>query len=1167
MEFDANLTRAEEIKTILETVKAGTSAAIYDTCDGQRAFLAALLSRRMKRKILLITSSQARAGRLAEDIGAYLEPEGTCRVFQGREQLFLRGTGGREGLPDMLRVLRQVREGSVDVLVCPAEAVLTCLWDPARIASAALCLAPGDSVDRAAFLARLVSLGYKPAAMAEGPGQFAQRGDIVDVFPGEGGAPLRFEFFGDDLDLIRSFDPVTQRSVERINRQVRIDPAYPAILEKGEPGVEKLEALVRRAVSGFDAQLEPEKGIGLMQELERLRVLKDTGVYRSDPMKWAGVLGWQRRFIWDYFPEPPLVLADEGQWVSERWRDRQNGFLEDLRTSMERGDAVGEWACSQFTRQEALEALGKRQLLLLEGLLRGLGGFRAEKLISFPGKNGIKYYGRMDTLAEDVRIWRREGIRFWFCAAGESRQERLRNTLSQYNIDLDSARELAGINLSQGFSFAGDRFRFLAMNDLYGSAARKAGREKKKLTRRLEAFTDLAPGDYVVHENFGIGIFQGTVRLQTDGVWQDYFLIRYQGADKLYVPVDQFERVQKYMAGDAGGAPPLDSLNSSKWEKQQKKVRGSLKKLAFDLVQLYARRQATPGYAFQPDSPWQRQFEDAFPYELTADQEQAVEEIKTDMEKPLNMDRLLCGDVGFGKTEVALRAAFKCILSGKQAALLCPTTVLCQQHFHTVQNRFRDFPVRIESLSRFRTAREQKKVLADLKAGNVDIVIGTHRLLGKDVEFRNLGLLIVDEEQRFGVTHKEKIQNYKTQVDVLTLSATPIPRTLHMSMIGVRDMSVLATPPEERFPVQTYVMEYDDGLIRDALSRELNRGGQAYFLYNRVESIERFAAHLRSMLPEARIAVAHGQMDTASLENVMLDFYDGRLDILLCSTIIENGLDVANANTLIVYEADRFGLSQLYQLRGRVGRSSRTAFAYFTVKKDKSLSETAQKRLDALRDFTAFGSGFRIAMRDLEIRGAGNIFGPEQSGNVVAVGYDLYCKMIADAVNELMPGRAGQKKINTKMDLKINAFLPGDYVSDDQQRMEVFRRIAAIATREDVEDVLDELIDRYGEVPGSVVNLIYVAYLRSLCGGLGISRVSSASPGTLTFRLEECEDIAALYQAMMNADRQLVFSSGKTSAIELRRPGKSLEALLQDAASVMEKVTEELEKEKRSDAV
>jgi transcription-repair coupling factor (superfamily II helicase) len=586
-------------------------------------------------------------------------------------------------------------------------------------------------------------------------------------------------------------------------------------------------------------------------------------------------------------------------------------------------------------------------------------------------------------------------------------------------------------------------------------------------------------------------------------------------------------------------------------------VKAGIKAMAFDLVQLYAKRQAQKGHAFSKDTPWQRQFEDNFPYELTPDQQQSIFDITRDMESTLNMDRLLCGDVGYGKTEVALRAAFKAVMDNKQVAFLAPTTILAQQHYNTILKRFSGFPVNGDVLSRFRLPKEQKEVLEKLKEGKIDIIVGTHRLLNKDVVFRDLGLLIVDEEQRFGVAHKEIIKNMKTTVDVLTLSATPIPRTLHMSMVGIRDMSLLETPPEERFPVQTHVLEYADGLIRDAILRELSRGGQVYFLYNRVRSIEQFYARLKQLVPEARVAVAHGQMKENALEDVMMDFYDGTYDVLLCTTIIESGLDIPTANTLIVFDADRFGLSQLYQLRGRVGRSNRQAYAYFTVRPDRMVSETAQKRLAAIREFTEFGAGFRIAMRDLEIRGSGNILGPEQHGHLSAVGYDMYCKLIEETVREVR-GEQGiiPSDLETRIELKVNAFLPADYVPDDRQRMEIYKRISMLEDRAAREDIEEELLDRFGEAPEAVVSLLDIAHLKALCAKLGIVHVAHKA-FTLMMRLDEryVPDLSKLFEALQQTDKRLVFSATKSApALHLKDPRLTVEEMLPLAVKLLEKV-------------
>ena len=708
--------------------------------------------------------------------------------------------------------------------------------------------------------------------------------------------------------------------------------------------------------------------------------------------------------------------------------------------------------------------------------------------------------------------------------------------------------------ITRGFIWPQLKFAVVSEGDLFGVGKQKT-HAIARTGNKMAAFTDLNVGDYVVHENHGIGQYMGTVRLSSEGKLRDFLHIRYQGTDKLYVPTDQMDRVQKYI-GSEGEAPKLNRLSGGEWQKQKAKVKSSIKEIAGDLIKLYAERKAVKGYAFSPDTPWQREFEDAFPFEETPDQLTAIAEIKKDMEKPQVMDRLLCGDVGYGKTEVALRAIFKCVMDGKQAALLAPTTILVQQHYATMLNRFHDFPIHVDTLSRFKTAAEQKQTIENLKSGKLDVIICTHRLLIKDIEFKDLGLLVVDEEQRFGVGHKEAIKQYKKSIDVLTLSATPIPRTLHMSMVGIRDMSLLQSPPEERYPVQTYVVEYSDGLVRDAILRELGRGGQVYVLHNRVQTIDMMYQRLKKLVPEARIAVGHGQMREHQLEDVMLDFYEGKFDVLLCTTIIEAGLDVPRANTLIVCDSDHFGLSQLYQLRGRVGRSNRLAYAYLTVNPSKILTQDAEKRLNAIREFTEFGSGFRVAMRDLEIRGTGNLLGAEQSGHMAAVGYDLYVKMIEETVHE-MRGDVGQGDIQTRVEVKADAYLPAEYVSSDVMRMEMYKKIAGIDGPEARDDLIEELIDRFGDPTRPVINLIDIAQLKSLCGRLGIDMVSGRGNAlVMRFSMLADLDIVTLLKALEPYKSCLRFTPSNPPTITYAEPGKKQEQLLKGAVEVMQRVVD-----------
>ena len=1159
-------------------------AALYDMAEGQRPFYAALLSAESGRPVLYVAPSDAAAMRAADDCAAWLG--GGTAVLPVPDMSFTRGTASRETAFQRLAILQRVRRGEIKVLCVSAEALLTRMMPPAIFEEHAICLRPGGKMEPGELVARLVKMGYERVDMVEGRGQCALRGDIVDAFsPAENGA-TRIEFWDDEVDSIRAFDPISQRSLDNLEEAV-FYPAVEWLLPVSSAGV--IRSLVREQMKRLpdhllNADLPPlpedeeekqeeksaapvsvrrvyDTGIGrLLQDADHL----DAGLQPPTLALWAGALDAPCAWLWEYLNDPILVI-DEPERVKARCEDRLAGFLEDFKLTLERQEAVPEQGNLLRSWEEAAAAaMQGRPIHMLMEFLRGMGEMKPTRITRFAGVNAPKYVSRFKELGGDLKAWEKEGYLVLLMAGGEARSHRLQTALTEMDVPTpiweDGAKTGAGDaviwprTFSHGFTLPDCKLAVIADSDLFGAGYRKT-RKRQNAGERIEAFTDLKEGDYVVHEAHGVGIFKGTVRLQSEGTYRDYLLIQYMGSDKLYVPTDQFDRVQKYIGGQ-DNPPPLNSLSGSDWEKKKNKVKAGLKKLAFDLVKLYADRQSTPGHAFCPDTPWQREFEDAFPYELTPDQDKAVEDIRRDMEKPSNMDRLVCGDMGYGKTEVALRAAMKAVMDGKQVALLAPTTTLAQQHYYTMLKRFASFPVEIDVLSRFRSPKLQKETLHKAAEGKVDILVGTHRLLSKDVHFKDLGLLIVDEEQRFGVAHKESIKNMKNQVDVLTLSATPIPRTLHMSMVGVRDMSLLQTPPDERYPVQTYVLDYNDAVIRDAIMRELNRQGQVYFLYNQVRHIDQFAARLRALVPEARIAVAHGQMKESLLEDVMLDFYEGRFDVLLCSTIIENGLDVPTANTIIIFDADHFGLSQLYQLRGRVGRSTRVAYAYFTVRPDKMLSETAQKRLSAIREFTEFGSGFRIAMRDLEIRGAGNIFGPEQSGQVAQVGYDMYCRLIEEAVREAR-GAQGEPvpyQVETRVEIRVDAYLPAEYVRGDTQRMEIFKRIAMIKTRETREDVIEEMIDRFGDIPDCVMNLIDIAHLRGICGRLGVNRVNYTA-NTLVCRLDPNAplDPARLYAALEKTDKRLLLSASREPAILLRDPKLTVEELLRAAVPILEK--------------
>ena len=1151
------------------------------------------------KKTLIVAENDLKAVRLADDIRQLTGGEGSC--LPGGEIDLTRAAGSLENSWRRLEALSAVSEGNVKVLCAGAEAMAQRMGRPEPFRALSLRLKAGNVFPPAELARRLSRMGYDRVEMVEGKGQYARRGSILDVYPPALSQGLRIEFFDDEIDGIRLFDCISQRSLGEAEEAVLM-PAAETLLEEDEypAAAERMREAVGMIPGGgksspalfddlpplpddeddaalFDKAVSPKVREKQYQEareeeadrrIERLREdadLLEQGLPFRRMRAWLPVLTDRTATVCDWF-RPDLILLCEPDRLRTRIEERLEGFAEDLKSAMERREAVSAQADLLTDWAGVLRTISPYPLGLLTELLHGLGGIRPETAVSLDAAGIPGYGGQIRNLKSDITGWREKGYRIFLLSGGSSRGKRLEETLKELG-EKACLREDGGTpengeavilpaTLSGGFVLKGTDSApgtaVVSDADIWGEGYRRS-KSRKHSGERISTFTDLKIGDYVVHEDHGVGIYQGVTRIQSEGSWHDYLLILYGGNDKLYVPVEQLERVQRYI-GNPNQTPKLNRLGGGEWARQKGKVKEGLKTLAFDLKALYAERSQNTGHAFSPDSAWQREFEDEFPWELTADQAQSVREIREDMESDRNMDRLLCGDVGYGKTEVSLRAAFKAIADNKQVAMLAPTTILVQQHYNTIVKRFRHTGARVDFLSRFRTAAEQREVLRRLEAGDIDLIVGTHRLLAKDVKFRDLGLLIVDEEQRFGVAHKEIIKNMKKQVDVLTLSATPIPRTLHMSMTGIRDMSVLETPPEERIPVQTVVTEYSDALIRDAILRELGRGGQVYFLYNRVRSIGSFYERLRALVPEARVGVAHGQMKEHQLEDVMMDFYSGNYDVLLCTTIIENGLDVPSANTLIVYDAERFGLSQLYQLRGRVGRSNRQAYAYFTVRADHMLTETAQQRLTAIREFTEFGAGFRIAMRDLEIRGAGNILGPEQHGHLATVGYDMYCKLMEETLNEVQ-GRPSARELETRIDLRVDAYLPSDYVSDEKQRMEMYKRIASVVTDEDRADVTDELIDRYGTLPAAAETLLDVSQLRALCNRLGVSRVTRGKEG-LIMTLDErfVPDPACLLQAISETDGRLALSARASARMILKTPELQEQELLQEALKVIRKL-------------
>ena len=1050
------------------------AVSVFGLGEAHRIHAAASLYRDTNRTVLYVVPSQMAA---VKTHGEFLHYIPDALLFPARElPLAVRHyTESASVTAGRLSVIMRLLSGKPCFVIASVEALMQRMAPPEVIASAVHSVSVGAEIAPEALLKKFIDAGYVREEICEGPGQVTLRGGYIDVFPMTSESPCRIEFFGDEIDTLREFDPITQRSTENVS-SLTVPPATELPLDAGlrKKGLAQLKG--RPAYS---------------EEAEALA----SGGTPDNIMMLLPLFIDEETALIDYLPEGAMVLIDEPSRAGESGKIVFDTFLDGLASVLKDGIGHEKQAGLVNSPLETITRLDTKRTAMLFSLTRSYSLIRSKGLFRFETRTAPRYMGRGELLRDDIISWRQKGYSVLLYAGKHA--ERLKDSLSDLGLDLPSVPALTrdplprevliiGESLPKGFDYPEIKLAAVSEYEIYGTETRVEKRASKK--RAQLAFSELEVGDLVVHEAHGIGRFTGVKTLTVDKKTRDYIELVYLAGDKLYIPTDQLDRVQKYIGGDESKAK-LSRLGSGEWQRTVAKTRESAKKLAFDLVALYGERSRTKGYAFSPDTPWQAKLEASFPHTETPDQITSIAEVKADMESARIMDRLLCGDVGYGKTEVALRAAFKCAMDGRQCAVLVPTTILAQQHFNTFSSRFAGFPVNVDLLSRFRTPKEQETIKQRLKKGEIDVIIGTHSLLAKSVKFRDLGLLIIDEEQRFGVNHKEQIKELKKNVDVLTLSATPIPRTLHMSLSGIRDMSVIETPPEARYPVQTFVTEYNEQLVREAILKELARGGQVYFLYNTVKTMELFAASLSELVPEARISAAHGQMSERRLENTMMEFMEGKYDVLLCSTIIENGLDISNVNTMIVYDADSLGLAQLYQLRGRVGRGARLGYCYLTFRKNKVLTEVADKRLTAIKEFTQFGAGFRIAMRDLEIRGAGDILGAEQSGHMAQVGYELYCKLINSAVREVK-NEPVKEEPDTVMEVPLDAHIPPKYIPREQGRIAMYKRIAAITDVDSMRDVQDELIDRYGEIPKPVQTLLDISLLKSEAGECGLSIVS-----------------------------------------------------------------------------
>ena len=1147
-----------EYRSLLAAIDNGACPAAFSGLSAvHRAHFAAGIRQELGRPVVVVCADEGEAERMARDLAA-LSGE-AVRTLSAREITFHNAAVvSRQYEHRRLSTLRALAAGECPLLVCTVESILQRTIPKTLLTQAAQVLRMGERHDLGELAGTLAAAGYTRCEQVEGVGQFALRGGILDFFSPAHPKPVRVEFFGDEIDAMGLFDPDTQRRIENLGA-AEILPAAEVLPQFTPGGYGGLLDGLDRLISQAKRRKGSETLVQTLEE-DRERLSASTAFPAMD--RYIALIYPVMATAADYFPEDAVVVLSESPRVAERGKSYLWQLGEDAKALMERGELAGELADFARTFEELTEVLADWPVCYLDAFTSSRYPQRPRTLLNLLTKQLPSYGASLETAVSDLAHYVSDGFRTVVLVSSEQRALNLQALLREQKMTTAvdfQLHELPGYGkaviavggLTAGMEYPVGRFAVLTE----GQSLLGKKRRSKPVTNRqkLGSYADLSPGDLVVHEHHGVGRFLEMTKMTVDGVQKDYVKIAYAGADVLYVPATQLDLVSKYIGSgeDAQETRKLSRLGGTDWEKAKTRAKKAVKDLAKGLIQLYAERQRQPGFAFSPDSPWMKEFEDEFEYAETDDQLRCIAEIKQDMEQARPMDRLLCGDVGYGKTEVAFRAIMKCVLDGKQAAILVPTTVLARQHYLTAKQRFAKYPVEIDVVSRFRTQAQMKDTLRRLEQGGIDLLIGTHRLFQKDVKFKDLGLLVIDEEQRFGVQHKEKLKELSKQVDVLTLSATPIPRTLNMALSGIRDMSTLEEPPADRQPVQTYVLEHDWGVLGDAMRRELERGGQVYYLHNRVETIDRTASRIQAML-----GVAHGKMTQEAIDEVMSRMTDGELNVLVCTTIIETGIDLPNANTLIIEDADHLGLAQLHQIRGRVGRSNRRAFAYLTYRKGKALSENSAKRLEAIREFAEFGSGFKIAMRDLEIRGAGNVLGPEQSGFMLSVGYDMYLKLLEEAVLT-QQGQPVPKRTDCAANLTVAASIPDRYVPAQEQRMDLYRRIAALRTEQDADDLVDELIDRYGEPPRTVNNLISVALLRAEAAQAGITDIDQKN-GALLLAIPEF-DLRPVSQ-LCGGEKykgRLLFSAGEKPYLSLRlKKGEDVlraaRALVTDYAAQLE---------------
>ncbi|MCR5656724.1 MAG: transcription-repair coupling factor [Butyrivibrio sp.] len=1102
----------QELNKYLE--KPFACAEVAGCVDSQKLHVISSLAADFKYRII-VTYSDIRVKEICEDYRFY---DRNVTVYPAKDLIFYQAdVHSNEIVRERLKCLRRLIEGRPVTVVTTFSSLMTPQIPIDVIKNNILEISKRKPVSEKEMSKALVRMGYNRVYQVSAPGEFSVRGDIIDVFDLTEENPYRIELWGDEVDKIRSFDIMSQRSIDKLE-SIEIYPATEIILTEDElhDGIKKIEDETKKVYKTLREEFKTEAAHRIKTSFEELKEELLELQMEVNLESYIRYFYENTVTFLDMFPAgKSCVFIDEPLHVLEHASAVEQEFRESMIHRAENGYALPSQMDLLYSTDECIARMGSVRKVSVASLLapEGLNKFAPERSYELHARSIAPYNNSFEALVHDLKGFAKKGYRVLILSGSRTRAKRIVEDLRDQGVTSfyseNPMRELeAGEIMTyygrilKGFEYTDLKFAVIAESDIFTEHKKKKRRKKGQYSgEKISSFADLVVGDYIVHEDHGLGIYKGIEKIETDKVARDYIKISYADGGNLYVLATGLNVIQKYASGDAGGdgakarKPKLNKLGTGDWKRTKNKVRAAVEEVAEDLVELYAKRQNSSGHSFSPDTVWQQEFEDAFPFDETEDQLEAISETKNDMQSDRIMDRLICGDVGFGKTEVAIRAAFKAVQDGKQVAILVPTTILAQQHYNTFTERMKDFPVRVDMMSRFRTASEQKKTVEDLRKGLVDIVIGTHRLLSKDVVFKDLGLLVVDEEQRFGVTHKEKIKKMKENVDVLTLSATPIPRTLHMSLVGIRDMSVLDEAPGDRQPIQTFVCEYNDEMVREAIAREVARGGQVYYVYNRVNDIADVAARVQKLVPEVNVSFAHGQMKESELEKIMYDFIDGEIDVLVSTTIIETGLDISNANTMIIHDSDKMGLSQLYQLRGRVGRSNKTAYAFLMYKRNKMLREVAEKRLSAIKEFTDLGSGFKIAMRDLEIRGAGNLLGKSQSGHMASVGYDLYCKMLGEAVKR----KKGEAKdslledFTTSVDIDVDAYIPSEYILNEEQKLEIYKRIAGIENEGDRDDMRDELKDRFGDIPESVDNLIRISLVREKAHALYVLEIKGGN--------------------------------------------------------------------------